>query len=208
VALLVAKGDVLSGFLGDAEGPSHENWLSEYVKDSYSYAPQTISAVKSALANLYEVVMGGEDNDTIEGALKEFFSINEPERKHKDAVDTSTPKVEPLQARPAPIKIRRSKNGFKIKITPEGENIIPFDLRVRAAYRVRMSDPFRAYSKDDFAFNEGGLNYDCEGAKDHSAANNVINIRGVDKGFILAASGFDPNREIAVEWNMQDAEEA
>ena len=149
VALMIAQQNELSGFLGDAEGPSHEDWDAEYVKARYSYAVQTIRAVKAALHGVYDALSSGDADVPIENALINFFSWTPPEEAKKK--EKSPPKRQPptplleIERRPALVVVEKKMDGFFVSATPDAGDAGQFDLTIRCAYLVRFGDAFKEY---------------------------------------------------------------
>ena len=200
VALMVAQQNELSGFLGDAEGPSHEDWDPEYVKDRYSYASQTIRCVKTALHTVYDVLTSGDADEPIENALINFFSWTPPEeaKKKKKAPSKKKPLGPPpeIERRPALVTVMKQKDGFIVSATEDASDAGQFDLSIRCAYLVRFGDSFKEYSEYDFELEKGHVNF--EGATTVEAKGNRILVKGAGSGFYVRVHGLDTNRDLDV----------
>jgi hypothetical protein len=200
VALMVAEDNELSGFLGDAEGPSHEDWDPEYVKDRYSYAVQTIRAVKASLHGLYDLLTSGDAEKPIENALIDFFSWTPPEqaRKKKKAPPKKKQPGPPLEIerRPPLVTVRKQKDGFIVSATEDAGDAGPFDISIRCAYLVRFGDAFKEYSEYDFELEKGHV--DAEGAVNVVVKGNTIVAKGAGGKLHVRVHGLDPNRDLEV----------
>jgi len=200
VALMVAEDNKLSGFLGDAEGPSHEDWDPEYVKDRYSYAVQTIRAVKASLHGLYDLLTSGDAEKPIENALIDFFSWTPPEeaRKKKKAPPKKKQPGPPpeIERRPPLVTVKKQKDGFIVSATEDAGDAGPFDLSIRCAYLVRFGDAFKEYSEYDFELEKGHV--DAEGAVKVVVKGNTVVAKGAGGKLHVRVHGLDPNRDLDV----------
>lgn len=199
VGLLVAQQNELSGFLGDAEGPSHEDWDAEYVKERYSYAPQTIRAVKFSLNGLYDALASGEADAPVENALINFFSWLAPEEAKKKK--KSPPKPKPpvptdIERRPALVTVTKQKDGFVVAATTGASQAGSFDLSIKCAYLVRFGDAFKEYAEYDFELEKGHV--EAEGAASFVIKGNAIAVKGAGGALRVRVHGLDPNRDLDV----------
>jgi hypothetical protein len=209
VALLIAQKNELSGFLGDAEGPSHEDWDAEYVKDRYSYAAQTIRAVKMALNGIYDALSSGDADVPIENALIEFFSWTPPEeaKKKKKAPPKKKPvDIPEIPNRPALFSVRKTKDGFTVSATDDASDAGVFDLAIRCAYLVRFGNAFKEYSEYDFELEKGLV--DAEGATNFDIKGNTILAKGAGSKLHVHVHGLDPNRDLDVRVRATSSAEA
>ena len=210
VALLVAQQNELSGFLGDAEGPSHEDWDAEYVKECYSYAAQTIRAVKLALGGLYDALASAEADSPVENALINFFSWIAPEEAKKKKKASPKPKSSPfpddLKRRPALVTVTKSKDGFTVAATAEAADAGAYDLTIKCAYLVRFGDAFKEYSEFDFKLDDDHV--DAEGAGAFAIKGNAIVATGASGSLKVRVHGLDPNRDLDVRVRATAAAEA
>jgi hypothetical protein len=197
--LLVAQQNELSGFLGDAEGPSHEDWDAEYVKERYSYAAQTIRAVKFSLNGLYDALASGEADAPVENALINFFSWMAPEeaKKKKKTPPKPKPPVPPdIERRPALVTVTKLKDGFVVAASSAAGEAGSFDLSIKCAYLVRFGDAFKEYSKYDFELENGHV--EAEGAASFATKGNAIAAKGATGALRVRVRGLDPNRDLDV----------
>jgi hypothetical protein len=208
VALMVAQKNELSGFLGDAEGPSHENWDHEYVKDRYSYAVDTIRAVKAALHGAYDLLSSGDSDAPIENALINFFSWIPPEeaKKKKKAPKKKSETPLEIERRPPLVVVKKQKDGFIVSATENAGDAGLFDLSIRCAYLVRFGDAFKEYSEYDFELEKGHV--DTEGASSVAIKGNVILAKGAGADFLVRVHGLDPNRDLDVRVRVTGSTEA
>ncbi|HWA22066.1 MAG TPA: hypothetical protein VG735_06690 [Caulobacterales bacterium] len=200
VALMVAEDNELSGFLGDAEGPSHEDWDPEYVKERYSYAAQTIRTVKASLHGVYDLLTSGDAEKPIENALIDFFSWTPPEeaKKKKKAPPKKKQAVPPpeIERRPPLVTVKKQKDGFIVSATEDAGEAGAFDLSIRCAYLVRFGDAFKEYSEYDFELEKGHV--DAEGAGNFAIKGNTIVAKGAGAKLHVRVHGLDPNRDLDV----------
>lgn len=199
VGLLVAQKNELSGFLGDAEGPSHEDWDAEYVKERYSYAAQTIRAVKFSLSGLYDALSSGEADAPVENALINFFSWQPPTDPKNKKAKTPKPKPVPvpvIEKRPALFNVKKFEDGFVVAATPEAKDAGNFDLSIKCAYLVRFGDAFKEYSPYDFELENGHV--EIEGGGNVAVKGNSITVKDADDQLRVRVHGLDPNRDVDV----------
>lgn len=209
VALLVAQQNELSGFLGDAEGPSHEDWDAEYVKERYSYAAQTIRAVKLSLNGLYDALSSGEADAPVENALINFFSWLAPEdakKKKKSPPKPKPPVPTDIERRQPLVTVTRQKDGFVVAASTAAAEAGPYDLSIKCAYLVRFGDAFKEYSEYDFELEKGHA--EIEGAAGFTAKGNAIAIKGAGGELRVRVHGLDPNRDLDVRVRATAAAEA
>jgi hypothetical protein len=199
VGLLLAQQNELSGFLGDAEGPSHEDWDAEYVKERYSYAPQTIRAMKLALSGLYDTLSSAEADAPVENALINFFSWLAPEDAKKKKKAPPKPKPDfplDIDRKPTLVTVAKHKDGFVVSATADAAQAGAYDLSIRCAYLMRFGDAFKEYSEYDFDLEKGHV--DAHGAATFSIKGNTILAIGAGGELKVRVHGLDPNRDLDV----------
>ncbi len=208
VGLLLAQDNALSGFLGDAEGPSHEDWEHDYVKDAFVRARETIVAVKMALSGLFESLVASEGEEPVANALIDFFSWHAPADKKK-----KQPKPPPPQPPPGPIKSKRplvrvsqTKDGFTLAATEAAKEAGAFNVTLKCAYAVRFGDAFKEYVKFDFELDK--LPLENVGASAFEVSGNTIKVLGATSDLRVHVAGLDPRRDLEVKVRVQAVEGA
>ena len=75
---VVADGDAIAGFLGDAENPAHTAWngSAEKLSRNWSNGPATLRSIRHALRGLYGLVADQVETED-KNALIDFFSLAE-----------------------------------------------------------------------------------------------------------------------------------
>ncbi|MBK8979626.1 MAG: hypothetical protein IPM29_27320 [Planctomycetes bacterium] len=205
--LVVVDDQVLTGMLGDAEGPAHETWSTGESRPDQNYRKWKwrVSFVKNALVHLVQHLTPppeGLDEDL----LQHIFSLDTPRgprqsrKKQPEPADTGEPPEPPALPEPKGrgFAVRKTTGGFRI--VREGEAPCPSVLRVRAAYDTASGSPFKAYSQFDFQFGgRGGLKPTCTGARLVSAEANHLLIELLDDHFEIQVDGFNPLNDLIVD---------
>lgn len=199
---MIAHDDVVVEFLGDAENPAHTGWNTnaEKLNSRWKNAGKSLAAVRHSLRQLYQVIADQSDKQD-DNALINFFSLPKKAqslRGKRKSVIKPKPEIPP---REVAIRIKPAIGGFEIKPGPGTKNwSYPRRIRLRLAYDIVGSDPFKSFSVFDF---------DLITSKylELEATNGNIRIMGPNRlyfdvrepNFHLRISGFDTRRDLIVD---------
>lgn len=216
--LVLVDDQILSSFLGDAEGPAHTEWSESEDRPNVTYArwKSRLRFVKHSLKKLVDLISPppeGLDTDL----LQDIFSIEDPRktgskkrRKRNNDVGGDTPDPpDPPEPRPPILTIQKleGNHGFRIR-GAEGAGRSKIRVRVRAAYAVPSGNPFARsnYSPFDFVFDKGK----AESVRLTHSKDVQITTRRWDsfvfetasKDFEIEAVGFDPVRDLVIDTKL------
>lgn len=201
-ALLAAHEDIVA-FLGDAENPAHTAWNERADKLTKDWATpsRALRAVRHAMRKLY-VSVAQEEESRDQDVLMDFFSLADlacsSSGKRK-----KTPKPKPdVPSRKRAFFIREKNGGFTIVPGPGAEDWdYPKTMRVRVAYDMLGSNPFKRHSPFDFDLSKesSDIAIDLKGAKVKPVKPNVLALTIEEPEFECSASGFDENRDLVVQ---------
>lgn len=197
---MVASDPGVVGFLGDAENPAHTSWNAnaEKLAANWIRPGSTLRPIRGALRALYQLV-GEEVPQTHENALLDFFSLvdsipNKGRKKKKPPVPM--PVIEP---RERALVIQQRKGGFAILPGSASASwAYPRVLRVRTAYDLIGGNPFKRHSSFDFDIRKE-IDFEAKDAEVETLSSNIFRVTLLSPEFLVAASGFDPNRDLVVE---------
>ena len=153
---LVASDEVITSFLGDAEGPSHTDWNAreQKVRANWRNSDARLREVRQAPRQLHAALAALVER-TEKRALIDEFWIPRAASSPPDTA-TSDPRKRKSEFERPPSRlgrfaISRRPDGFAIVAGPglqEGE--LPLRVRIRAAYDLLRGDPFKNHSPLDF----------------------------------------------------------
>lgn len=208
--LVLVDDKLLSSLLGDAEGPSHEDWGRGEDRPDRTYArwASRVSFVKNSLTRMLDILTYSSD-DLDFNLLADVFSIADtskvgPKKRRKGAKPRGIGDPLPppsLPVSPRWFDMRQTSSGFRLHrcdgaIIPAGGKIA-----VAVAYDVPDGDPFNEWSRFDFVFDGKQANpikITSQGAKvePHGDYSATITIQSPD--FTVEVTGFDPLRDIVI----------
>jgi len=205
IALLVADDEPVTRFLGDCETPAHTDWnqRTEGFKDKYENAARTLRFIKRSVGRIVSVLDEPPPGRQVD-FLKDIFYVlaNPADGDGKDTVREPEIDEEEMKERR---KVRTFlvypvRNGFGITLNPQKKDT-PFPLRatVRMAYDTRRGNPFALYEEFDFDVGSRSINIKARGCKILTKRSNKLEIQATGKDFNLKVTGFDPNRDLAVD---------
>jgi hypothetical protein len=199
--LLLASDPVISGFLGDAEGPAHVEWSKEEKRLGRNW--KTFARRLSFVANgviYFANLLRENQPKTAPIALAKVFSVRLP----------STPETptNPPVDKPGPITSHKDwyaigpkGHGFTIRSVPHASRPPVQNLRVCFAYDTSSGDPFRIWSPFDFELRLGQastLKIKGRGLKAALLAGNEVLLTDLEPEFLFVVEGFDPARDVVV----------
>lgn len=204
--LLVVEDKVLSGLLGDAEGPAHTEWGTGESRPDHKYTEWKgrVTFVRSALSNL-SVLLAPPPEGLDEDWLQDIFALEDPKvtggKKKKGktrGVDDEAPPLPPLPPPPPkPFEMSACDTGFRIRGIGDR---LPERIVIRVAYDLVGGDPFRAYSAIDFDFSDrsSGLVFMHSGLRIEQRQENRLVLIPEESEFYFEVTGFDVNRDVVV----------
>jgi hypothetical protein len=214
----------LSELLGDSEEVSHNDWrpysLEAENKVKFELGPTTIRYVKGALEAAARAILA-DDSGKVEGALLDFFGIDDPESggsQKKGAVlpkpkpqakgKTKMPPTPPPPRRPRPFLVSTPKPG-QIQITRNKESTdVEATIRVRLAYSLEGGSSITKHSRFDFDVTAASSPITADGDRltgiSRTATNEfLLSIDPQDPDFRFVAGGFDAHRDLVVDVRYQ-----
>jgi hypothetical protein len=199
--LLLASDPVISGFLGDAEGPAHVEWSKEEKRLSRNWRTFTrrIGFVTNGIVYLADMLRENQPK-TAPLALAKVFSVRlpaKPEGPTSPAID----KPELIPTRKDWYAIGPKGHGFSIRSVPNAPRPPVHNLRVTFAYDVSSGDPFRIWSPFDFELRLGQastLKIKGTGVRATLLAGNEVLLTDLQETFSFSVEGFDAARDVVV----------
>ena len=200
---LVAAGEDVTEFLGDAENPSHTRWNGAADKLTRKWkAPKVrLAEIRHSLDSLYNLLAQAVESEEPD-ALIDIFSIEGPAttmKKPKKDGPTSPPPPPQIPVSRKLYRIVDRRGGFSIRAAPGLTDAdLPLQIRVRAAYDILRGDPLRKYSPLDFDFNNKGITINDEGANCVAIGSNELQLDVDSVDFNVDIDGFDIHRDLLV----------
>lgn len=199
---MIANDELVAEFLGDAENPAHTAWNSnaEKLNVKWDHARRTLTAVRHALRDLYNLIADQQETQD-DDALIDFFSLVDKAQASagkKKRVKKPKPDVPPPEAA---IRIRPLEGGFELQSGPGAHQwTFPRRIRVRLAYDMIGADPFKRFSQFDFDLNNTKkLTVEPSAGDVKVVKPNVLHFEVIGPDFHLKATGFDTLRDLIVD---------
>ena len=199
---MIADDDVVVEFLGDAENPAHTGWNTnaEKLNSRWKNAGKSLAAIRHSLRKLYQVIADQNDMQD-DNALIKFFSLPKKaqasEGKGRSIVK---PKLE-IPKREVAIHIKPATGGFEIRSGLGTKKwSYPRRIRIRLAYDIVGSDPFKSFSAFDFNLNTSrNLELEVTNGNISIVGPNRLYFDVSEPDFHLRVSGFDIHRDLVVD---------
>lgn len=199
---MVARGGSVADLLGDAENPAHTSWnaTAEKLTRRWKGGDAAVRAVRHAPRQLQQL-LGGKIEQKDPDALVDFFSLidenAEPKARRRRKSARPRPKVEP---RERSFLVHGREGGFSLVAGPGAQKwAYPCQIRIRCAYDIIGSDPFKRWSAFDFSLEKDEIALELENAEIAQRKGNSVRVNLTAPDFSLRASGFDVNRDLLVE---------
>lgn len=209
-ALVVAEDAGLAGFLRAAENPSHTKWNAKAIKDTYTYAPGTLSFVIDAVKHLAAILADDQNEkdgtiwagelslpaglDSVSGAGAGSVAKAKRRKPKRPEVIDPLPKL----PKKRPYEINVISGGFAVQ--PSGRPFLkglPAELEISLAYHVRGKNPLGNYSSEDFDLTEEAeFPSSVTGCVVTAREPNRLVMRIDSLDFRFQATGFDIRREL------------
>jgi hypothetical protein len=199
--LLLASDPVISGFLGDAEGPAHVEWSKEEKRLSRNWRTfaRRLGFVTNGIVHLADMLRENQPK-AAPLALAKVFSVRLP-AKPEGPTSPTVDKPEEIPARKDWYAIGPKGHGFSIRSVPNVPRPPVNNLRVTFAYDVSSGDPFRIWSPFDFELRLGQastLKLKGTGLKAKLLAGNEVLLTDLEETFSFSVEGFDAARDVVV----------
>lgn len=208
-ALVVVRQGPLADLLRAAEGANHTDWSPRTDKFQEAYAQRRgeIAFVAQSVGRLIEIVRG-QANEPVGGIATQFFSAAMPNANVKTPNKREVkpgPEPTPLPPMPEPIAhasyvLAQTQDGFTLRHNP-GQPLAE-RLTIRVAYDVLRGSPWSDYDVADFDFRKtkGEVHVvSAEADVARKEPGNRLVIVPRSETFEVAATGFDPNRDLIVD---------
>jgi hypothetical protein len=220
-ALLIADDEALSTFLGDAENPAHSDWSerNDRIRTQYEQGASTLRYVKNAiaqlaamlatppagrapdlLADIFSVTLPGEDGH---GQTRAARADNPPDVKRGSPENPFPAAMKPQEPL---MRIGAVAGGFTLRGTG-GAGSVGTHFVAEVAYRTRIGNPFRKYSRFDFALDDNAMKLQADGVT-VNASGNRLEVVPARPDFQLALTGFDKRRDLVVRVARKDDDAA
>lgn len=188
-ALLSARDDAVSTFLGDAETPAHTKWeeRKDDFRGKYIHARDTLRFIQSSMREIVKIldyIPPGLEPDFLKGV----FSIPKGTTMKPDITIKSEI---PL------LNVERIKAGFRLSLTNKTISL-PIRREVKVAYDTQRGNPFTRYNSLDFDLTKNSKLFRVKGGKVLNTDLNKIEIEIRKYDFGLQVIGFDENRDVVV----------
>jgi hypothetical protein len=199
---MVARDGPIASLLGDAENPAHTGWnaSAEKLTKRWDRGDIAVKAVRHAPRQLQQL-LGGQVEQKDPDALIDFFSLIDENAEPKARKKRKS--VKPIilaPQKPKSLVIRGRNGGFTLVAGPGAQAwAYPCQVRIRCAYDIIGSDPFKRWSPFDFTLDKDELTIELKDAETTSRKGNVFRLTLKSPNFELDASGFDVNRDLLVE---------
>lgn len=199
--LLLASDPVISGFLGDAEGPAHVEWSKEEKRLSRNWRTYTrrLGFVTNGIVYLADMLRENQPK-AAPLALAKVFSVRLPARPEGPTTPT-VDRPEDIPARKEWYAIAPKGHGFSIRSIPNVPRPPVQNVRVTFAYDTSSGDPFRIWSPFDFELRLGqasSLKLKGTGLRATLLAGNEVLLTDLQETFSFSVDGFDPARDVVV----------
>jgi hypothetical protein len=218
-ALVCINDKPLATLLGDSENPAHTQWQKDgsNFRGQYTYGKAVIDYVVGSVSEVL-AALNRKDREADPTLTIDFFSLS---TSHPDPTASPRPKPRGTKAgkrsggpdvkvdpRPARIRIERQPGGFVVLAGPNPPDV-PCLLEIRCAYDVRVGDPLRKWTRDDFCLNVGPIRLEYAGdAKVITARDNRAAVLLTGPQFRVEASGFDTNKDLYVRTSVKEIQDA
>ena len=126
-------------------------------------------------------------------------------RKPKGPV---TPDPEPLpEPRKKRYRLEKVAGGFRV-CTGDLDADVPTLIEIRTAYDVRRGNALKKYDPADFDLSDKDFTITGRGVEVTEGGENRMVVKVLDRDFELSVTGFDEKRDVLVNINVKEAEDA
>lgn len=206
--LVVADDRPLASMLGDAENPAHTDWQdrSRNFKGKYLVGPSTLAFIKEA-PRAFLRLLNKRSEHIDDTALRHMFPGPQGDGQAPPSAGAGTNAE--LDKAPRPVvnakgrqkvfSISRRQGGFSIRLDEDGRRMVPLTVVLRAAYDTPKGNPYKRWCEADFVLSSQSGTLTIEGGVLGAVNGNRLEIVASDADFTLAATGFDPNRDLIID---------
>ncbi len=214
MALTFIQDSKLSDLLVAAEEPTHRNWNAKRprVVALYSSSNAVLNAVRNAALRLVQLISPAGQKDEV--ALAAYFSdpSSEPAKRLGGGGATpDAPRGDPLlpedipKAKPKPISVKLSDDGFEIRALPSEDFSFPIDCKVTLAYATAVGDAYRLWDAADFWIGDESVHPRLHSDVSELRTNlNVMSFRLNSQASWLSVAGFDCKRQLEIRVRYQE----
>ena len=192
--ILLAEDNMISKFLGDAENPSHTNWLenTKDFKEKYQKAASSLRLVKNAMPTLFKMIDIPPEGRDVEH-LSSIFPKKNKEKGKKDIGG----RAEDGKPSNQNFIIKRLSDGVQI-VLKNDKFELPKNISIQFAYDVVHGNPFDKWKLFDFNMKELSINGKGTVNKKYKLDNNIVKLSIDTHEFNLEVKGFDRKRDVVV----------
>lgn len=204
-SLVLVDSGPLAQFLGDTEGPAHEDWDQSAERPERIWArgwKGRVKFVRRIVDSLVEVLTPPATEPDFD-LLSDFFSIERTgeQRQRKPGEESKLPpRMQPVVAEPRWFHITSRAGGFTISRNNRVEVPENAALRVSVGYDLPRGDPLRNWNRIDFVIGNGNgaLRPNGNGLKAKLLQGNVLILHDIESEFHFSVNGFDQHRDLYV----------
>lgn len=200
-AVVLVSDRPLATMLGAAETPAHVDWQArtDRFRGHFKDGRNWLAFVKKSPGELIRRVRSGGSEEDLEVAASFFSTPAQNHRGRGRRRRSGDGAVPPASPPPPPgsrlFRIERSHDGFSITGT---EDLRPGDsVLIRVAYDVRKGDPLAKWHSADFLLEERVVELLGVGSERFDSNGLELTVTEPER-FRVAASGFDPHRDLVV----------
>lgn len=208
----------LATLLGDSENPAHTEWQSKSsnFQGKYINGPSYLKYVTDCVKAIDDILSSHQrEEDTT--LLKDFFSLPAPpdpdaaktrQKRKKKPKGPVTPDPEPLpEPRKKRYRLEKVAGGFRV-CTGDPDADVPALIEIRTAYDVRRGNALKKYDPADFDLSDKDFTITGRGVEVAEKGENRMVVKVLDRDFLLSVTGFDEKRDVLVNINVKEAEDA
>ncbi len=217
-SLVIVDDRGLATLLGDSENPAHTEWQSKSsnFQGKYTNGPSYLKYVTDCVKAIDDILSSHQrEEDTT--LLKDFFSLPAPpdpnatktrQKKKKKPKGPVTPDPEPLpEPRKKRYRLEKVAGGFRV-CTGDPDAEVPALIEIRTAYDVRRGNALKKYDPADFDLADKEFKITGRGVEVTEGGENRMLVKILVRDFELSVTGFDEKRDVLVNINVKEAEDA
>jgi hypothetical protein len=213
-ALTLAEDPAISGFLADAEEPTHLKWNASRPRlaEDYYYPREIVRAVRKAAPRLLTTISGGAATKDLK-VLAKYFTKAADEGANVIGPGKCKTKEPPVPPPPPRLrKFKLSTGADWVQIAPVGnlsKEDLPEVFRLEVAYEGLDQDPFAEYDPFDFDLgDEKAFRTKSNGVIVDERTQNRVIFHAYDPKFFLTIHGFDANIRLRARLNYTEKSNA
>lgn len=217
-ALVRIEDQILSSFLRAAENPAHTEWTetTENFRKDYMARTGVLGFVRAAPKQLLEIATRVGQKPTSQATASFFFVFDDEIPGDEPAAGDDT-KDDPSEKGPkGPPPGPSRPQSARLDVNPAGGFVLrpnvgaktASSIRVRCAYQTRSGDAFAKYVPADFDVASSSISWrqDTQGLAPLHLDQNELRFQVQQPDWVLSVTGFDPNRNLTVRWEVHDAD--